>query len=233
METHPKLRRVPSMFGTSFASCSSRTISDVINKAVAVPLPRPFPSICRPSTASTDTYLPEPTAPVTIADILKGRFCPSAAPPSTPPRHLLHQNTQKRQSTKKVILATSVCSFSSDDDERETEYEVDEEEEDETDTLFSSGSFSSDSSAGIFSRRRRTVSQPRVDMKDSLAVVKKSSDPYGDFRRSMVEMIVEKEMFAAEDLERLLQCFLSLNSPHHHGVIVEVFTEIWEAMFPH
>ncbi|KAK9047517.1 hypothetical protein V6N11_053357 [Hibiscus sabdariffa] len=33
-------------------------------------------------------------------------------------------------------------------------------------------------------------------VKDSFAVVKRSSDPYNDFRTSMVEMIVESQMFA-------------------------------------
>jgi uncharacterized protein (TIGR01568 family) len=68
-------------------------------------------------------------------------------------------------------------------------------------------------------------------VKDSFAVVKSSSDPYNDFRTSMVEMIVEKQIFAAKDLEQLLQCFLSLNSYHHHRIIVEVFMEIWEVLF--
>ncbi|OMP03428.1 hypothetical protein CCACVL1_02420 [Corchorus capsularis] len=68
-------------------------------------------------------------------------------------------------------------------------------------------------------------------VKDSFAVVKSSSDPYNDFRTSMVEMIVERQIFAAQDLEQLLQCFLSLNSHHHHNIIVEVFTEIWETLF--
>ncbi|XP_039018573.1 transcription repressor OFP8-like [Hibiscus syriacus] len=68
-------------------------------------------------------------------------------------------------------------------------------------------------------------------VKDSFAVVKRSSDPYKDFRASMVEMIVERQMFGAEDLEQLLQCFLSLNSHHHHRIIIEVFTEIWETLF--
>ncbi|KAJ4833423.1 hypothetical protein Tsubulata_034350 [Turnera subulata] len=68
-------------------------------------------------------------------------------------------------------------------------------------------------------------------VKDSFAVVKSSSDPYNDFRTSMVEMIIEKQIFAAKDLEQLLQCFLSLNSDRHHKIIVEVFTEIWETLF--
>ncbi|CAL1414420.1 unnamed protein product [Linum trigynum] len=68
-------------------------------------------------------------------------------------------------------------------------------------------------------------------VKGSFAVVKSSSDPYNDFRSSMVEMIIEKQIFGAKDLEQLLQCFLSLNAGHHHRIIVEVFTEIWEALF--
>ncbi|KAK8535461.1 hypothetical protein V6N13_081589 [Hibiscus sabdariffa] len=68
-------------------------------------------------------------------------------------------------------------------------------------------------------------------VRDSFAVVKRSSDPYNDFRTSMVEMIVERQMFGAEELEQLLQCFLSLNSHHHHRIIIQVFTEIWDTLF--
>ncbi|XP_022755050.1 transcription repressor OFP8-like [Durio zibethinus] len=123
--------------------------------------------------------------------------------------------------------------------------------EDETEILFSSRTLSSDSSESLRQRsshrkrcntRRRRAKNRSGDMailplegadkvKDSFAVVKRSSDPYNDFRTSMVEMIVERQIFAAKDLEQLLQCFLSLNSHHHHRIIVEVFTEIWETMF--
>ncbi|XP_041003142.1 transcription repressor OFP8-like [Juglans microcarpa x Juglans regia] len=124
--------------------------------------------------------------------------------------------------------------------------EDEDEREDETDTLFSSKSLSSDSSESQQRRsRRKRYGAPRTarsyaglglmpmqgKVKDSFAVVKRSSDPYNDFRTSMVEMIVEKQMFAAKDLEQLLQCFLSLNSYHHHKIIVEAFTEICEALF--
>ncbi|KAI3732094.1 hypothetical protein L1987_63291 [Smallanthus sonchifolius] len=61
-------------------------------------------------------------------------------------------------------------------------------------------------------------------MKESFALVKRSLDPYNDFKRSMMEMIMEKEMFEEGDLEHLLQCYLSLNPRFHHGVIVEAFT---------
>ena len=68
-------------------------------------------------------------------------------------------------------------------------------------------------------------------MKESFAVVKKSKDPYEDFRKSMMEMITEMEMSEAEDLEQLLQCFLALNSRSYHAVIVRAFMEIWQQMF--
>ncbi|XWS42035.1 hypothetical protein CRYUN_Cryun17cG0134100 [Craigia yunnanensis] len=68
-------------------------------------------------------------------------------------------------------------------------------------------------------------------LRESFAVVKKSEDPYEDFKRSMMEMILQKLMSEEKDLEQLLHCFLSLNSRHHHGVIVQAFVEIWEALF--
>ncbi|XP_031488615.1 uncharacterized protein LOC116256397 [Nymphaea colorata] len=66
---------------------------------------------------------------------------------------------------------------------------------------------------------------------DSVAVVKRSNDPYSDFRESMVEMIIEKQIFDHGDLKQLLHCFLSLNSQYHHPVIIDVFWEIWHALF--
>lgn len=68
-------------------------------------------------------------------------------------------------------------------------------------------------------------------VKESFALVKKSKDPYEDFKKSMLEMIEEMEMSEAKDLEQLLQCFLALNSRDYHGVIVRAFMEIWQQMF--
>ncbi|KAK9156819.1 hypothetical protein Scep_003393 [Stephania cephalantha] len=65
----------------------------------------------------------------------------------------------------------------------------------------------------------------------SVAVVKDSCDPYHDFRHSMLQMILEKEIYSREDLRKLLNCFLSLNSPYHHEIIVQAFTEIWNGVF--
>ncbi|MCD7462726.1 hypothetical protein HAX54_049261 [Datura stramonium] len=61
----------------------------------------------------------------------------------------------------------------------------------------------------------------------SVAVVKDSDDPFGDFRQSMLQMITEKEIYSYDDLNELLNCFLQLNSPSHHEIIVQAFMEIW------
>lgn len=64
----------------------------------------------------------------------------------------------------------------------------------------------------------------------SVAVEKVSDDPYLDFRHSMLQMILEKEMYSRDELKELLSCFLQLNSPYYHGIIVRAFTEIWNGV---
>lgn len=63
----------------------------------------------------------------------------------------------------------------------------------------------------------------------SVAVEKDSDEPYHDFRRSMLQMILEKELYTKEDLKQLLNCFLQLNSPYYHPIIVRAFADIWNA----
>ncbi|KAF0927650.1 hypothetical protein E2562_035499 [Oryza meyeriana var. granulata] len=65
------------------------------------------------------------------------------------------------------------------------------------------------------------------EVRKGLAVVKRSRDPYGDFRESMAEMIVERQVFGAAELERLLRSYLSLNPPRLHPVILQAFSDIW------
>ncbi|XP_040377313.1 transcription repressor OFP8-like [Oryza brachyantha] len=65
----------------------------------------------------------------------------------------------------------------------------------------------------------------------SVAVVKQSDDPLGDFRQSMLQMIVENGIVAGEDLREMLRRFLALNAPHHHDVILRAFAEIWDGVF--
>ncbi|KAJ1263437.1 hypothetical protein BS78_09G184700 [Paspalum vaginatum] len=65
---------------------------------------------------------------------------------------------------------------------------------------------------------------------ESFAVVKASADPRRDFRESMEEMIAEKGIRGAADLEDLLACYLALNAAEHHDLIVEVFEQIWASL---
>jgi uncharacterized protein (TIGR01568 family) len=69
-------------------------------------------------------------------------------------------------------------------------------------------------------------------IKESVAVVVESSyDPYGDFRESMIDMIVDQNIQQTTELEELLQCYLALNEPDYHQVIIEVFSDVWHELF--
>ncbi|KAL6619939.1 hypothetical protein ACP70R_035078 [Stipagrostis hirtigluma subsp. patula] len=65
------------------------------------------------------------------------------------------------------------------------------------------------------------------EVRKGLAVVKRSRDPYGDFRESMLETIVGRQVFGAAELERMLRSYLSLNAPRLHPVILQAFSDIW------
>ncbi|XP_015951646.1 transcription repressor OFP6-like [Arachis duranensis] len=71
----------------------------------------------------------------------------------------------------------------------------------------------------------------RVGSEGSVAVEKDSEDPFLDFKHSMLQMILENEIYTKQDLSELLNCFLQLNSPHHHAVILRAFTDICNGVF--
>ncbi|XP_062232582.1 transcription repressor OFP1-like [Phragmites australis] len=77
---------------------------------------------------------------------------------------------------------------------------------------------------------RKTTPAPPPPLSESFAVVKASADPRRDFRESMEEMISEKGIRDAADLEDLLACYLALNAAEHHDLIVEVFEQIWTSL---
>ncbi|XP_075095550.1 uncharacterized protein LOC142173799 [Nicotiana tabacum] len=60
-----------------------------------------------------------------------------------------------------------------------------------------------------------------------VAVVKDSSDPFQDFKKSMLQMIFEMEIYSPEDLKELLNCFLHLNSPSYREIIIQAFLDIY------
>ncbi|XP_010922720.1 transcription repressor OFP2 [Elaeis guineensis] len=72
-----------------------------------------------------------------------------------------------------------------------------------------------------------TATMQKKGLQQSFAIIKSSSDPQRDFRDSMMEMIVENNIWSPKDLEELLACYLSLNSNEYHDLIVKVFEQIW------
>ncbi|KAH7440950.1 hypothetical protein KP509_03G017400 [Ceratopteris richardii] len=61
--------------------------------------------------------------------------------------------------------------------------------------------------------------------------MKCSYDPGQDFKQSMLDMIYEKELNSSQDMVDLLQCYLTLNHPRYHDIIVKVFTDVWSEVF--
>lgn len=76
--------------------------------------------------------------------------------------------------------------------------------------------------------KKRENNKKRAAVNESVAVVKDSREPYVDFRESMVQMIVEEELYSWDELNDLLHRFLSLNSPQNHHLILGAFADIWD-----
>ena len=111
------------------------------------------------------------------------------------------------------------------------------DEEEEIGTRLSSRSFSPEySSSKYYDNNNGNVIKNKIKKKENaaavkvdrgVAVVEQSSDPYGDFRRSMVEMIMARRRLRDGDLNRLLRSYLLLNPPQHHPVILKAFTDLY------
>ncbi|KAM3351219.1 hypothetical protein ACQJBY_023306 [Aegilops geniculata] len=196
----------------------------------------------------------------------EGRKCPPSSPfraagplPPLPRWKERPSNGGRRLSTHS---SRRLLSSSSDDDE----YDEDSR------NLFSSRSFSSDSSdfyncprknaakarASVSGPCRAPPAAPRRGASQScrysfemprgstasaatdggFAVVKRSADPYEDFRKSMEEMIAEWPEGGGGDgdgehsAESLLETYLVLNSPRHYPVILAAFADVRETLCP-
>ncbi|XP_020583888.1 transcription repressor OFP8-like [Phalaenopsis equestris] len=120
--------------------------------------------------------------------------------------------------------------------------------DEDIEAFLSSRSFSSDSSdfykkakkmKSFYRPRRREKKSRRLwvngrrreQEEAGFAVTKKSSDPYGDFQNSMMEMIVERQIFGAGELQCLLNSYLTLNSAQNHPVILKAFVDISRVLF--
>ncbi|XP_047340747.1 transcription repressor OFP13-like [Impatiens glandulifera] len=62
--------------------------------------------------------------------------------------------------------------------------------------------------------------------KISVAWAMDSADPYGDFRKSMEEMVEINGLRDWESLEELLGWYLRMNGKMHHGFIVGAFADL-------
>nr|XP_043627050.1 transcription repressor OFP8-like [Erigeron canadensis] len=208
---------------------------------IAHSLSKPKPHLPKTKKSNEKAHFPVTGKPHSVSPVFDPPLFYQKKPKQSKKKKPHYRKTLKNHDFTSITDNYYYDCCSSDED-----YEMDDET-----TLFSSRSFSSDSSASFYQKRaprkkKRSVSSGCKDkkatdvipikgkcklVKDSIAIVKKSSDPHEDFRVSMLEMIVERQIFGSQDLENLLQCFLSLNSEDHHGVIYEVFTEIWDTLF--
>lgn len=64
-----------------------------------------------------------------------------------------------------------------------------------------------------------------------VAMEKSSLDPREDFRESILEMIISNRINEANDLRRLLNCYISINSEECSGIILEAFHEVCTDLF--
>ncbi|KAK1418547.1 hypothetical protein QVD17_27692 [Tagetes erecta] len=214
--------QISKIIQSTFNSCRPKTNSDVSDhrkfptkdrRLIDLFSPKPQPLSFKPK---SHLQTPFPTNPSTTVQN---------------PVHRFHDKTSKKDRKKKLNTRRrrNNTTFTSITDNYYYNWWSSEE-----DTLFSRRSVSSDSFESVRKNRGRRGcrdwKETDVVGLDGFAISKDSSDPYEDFRGSMVDMIVEKEIFGVEELENLVECFLSLNDEEHHKVIIEVFAEIWEIL---
>nr|XP_043627915.1 transcription repressor OFP8-like [Erigeron canadensis] len=224
MENRFKLQ-ISKILQSTFNSCRPKDTSDVSDHHSFIPETRRHRRLIdlfspKPQPHSSSSIIPKPHLVQTQFPAIPDRRRQYSVSPASQ----FHEKTSKRDRKKKPHYRKrrNSASFSSitdnyyhswwsseDDDDNQSETKT-------TNTLFSRRSGSSDSG--------------NVVALNGFAVAKDTNDPYEDFRVSMVDMIVEKGIFGVEELENLVECFISLNSEEHHKVIFEVFAEIWESM---
>ncbi|KAL4589636.1 hypothetical protein LXL04_002544 [Taraxacum kok-saghyz] len=242
--------RITRMFQSPFNSCRTKHISDVADQPFFFPENRHHRQLI-------DLFSPKPPPLSKPKHHVETHLKPHSDP--LPPPLFYEKkskNTKKKKTHYRKITKSQDFSSVTDNHYYDCCSTDEEGESDGETTLFSSRSLSSESSVSFRKNGERRLAQKKHKktyggrgcndrkatdviplkgkgkiIRDSVAVVKKSSDPHEDFRVSMLEMIVERQIFGAKDLENLLECFLSLNSQEHHRVIFEVFTEIWETLF--
>ncbi|XP_048557906.1 transcription repressor OFP8-like [Triticum urartu] len=75
-------------------------------------------------------------------------------------------------------------------------------------------------------REKMAAAAAEEEEEVGVAVEKESSDPRGDFRDSMVRMVVEMGLCDSDGLRSMLRRLLALNAPPHHATILAAFAEV-------
>ena len=63
-------------------------------------------------------------------------------------------------------------------------------------------------------------------------MAKESSNPFEDYKMSMNQMIKERDIKTDDDLKELLRCFLDINPPPQHNLIVRAFVDVCSLLGP-
>ncbi|ESQ42183.1 hypothetical protein EUTSA_v10014764mg [Eutrema salsugineum] len=71
---------------------------------------------------------------------------------------------------------------------------------------------------------------PKID--ESVAMAKESLNPFEDYKKSMNQMIDERDIETEDDLKELLRCFLDINPPPQHNLIVRAFVDVCSHLRP-
>ncbi|KAF2574315.1 hypothetical protein F2Q70_00005508 [Brassica cretica] len=71
---------------------------------------------------------------------------------------------------------------------------------------------------------------PKID--ESVAMAKESLNPFEDYKKSMNQMIKERDIKSDDDLKELLRCFLDINPPPQHNLIVRAFVDVCSLLQP-
>ncbi|XP_020270979.1 transcription repressor OFP7-like, partial [Asparagus officinalis] len=205
---------------------------------------------CRPSKASDPVDVVPYAVTFNVADKKDEReLTQPGDSQATEEKELEAKRNDRRTNKKKVkpLLSNNAYGFTSSSDSESFSDDDGGRIEKDAGTFFSSRGFSSDSSV-FYSRPSKRKAYKKKNKKQSkpppprkrtnsnkkgVPVMKRSNDPYTDFRSSMVEMIVERQIFGARDLERLLHSYLTLNSPHHHAAILRAFADISQVLYGH
>ncbi|KAG9135917.1 hypothetical protein Leryth_002625 [Lithospermum erythrorhizon] len=136
--------------------------------------------------------------------------------------------------TPKACFSISTLEYTNISSESKDHYNYDFLKDESLETIIRG--VQSSSSERLFFEPEQTKSISRNEIqfegeilpfKESVVVVMASNDPYGDFKKSMQEMIESHGLKDLESWDKLLEWYLKMNDKKHHGFIVEAFIDMF------